>query len=415
LLRFASLPLLGRVSDALPTTARDVLAQLSAGRVGAFVNIRRMQRAESEEERREALQALRSARTALAVEELIAALDDPSLSVREEAAETLGEIGDLRAVDALIAHLADSASGIVDECAESLGRLGDPRAVPPLVELLNSGQKPDRVAAAKALGRLGDARALPALRRIVEVSTQEQSAEVLEACVAALGMLADSQAVDSLMALMNHPSRTLRIAAIRALGDIGDPRATDSLLNQLAATGDQAVTAYAAVAIAMVGAENAVPNLLEALERVDSPVARKQILHSIGTLLGEARSFYPLLAQEAFARDNAIERIIAEMVRSEPAGRGGVSELRRRKHLERARQAIGENDYAAALQALIRLMPAGGDPLASDVIAWAARTSKRRTLLSEEFLLALFAVRKSMEAFSGPLNAIDERPRTIRN
>jgi HEAT repeat protein len=398
-LRFLSLPLLGRVSDALPTTARDVLAQLSAGRVGAFVNIRRMQRAESEEERREALQALRSARTALAVEELIAALDDPSLSVREEAAETLGEIGDTRAVDSLIAHLADSASGIVDECAAALGRIGEPRAVAPLIELLHRGEKLERVAAARALGRIGDRQAAPALRQVIEQSVPGQSPEVMEACVAALGTVGDSDSVDAVMALLDRPSRTLRIAAIRALGDIGDPRATDALLKQLADSEDQAVTAYAAVAIAMVGAERAVPDLLEALDRVDSPVARKQILNSLGTLLGEARNFYPLLAQEVYARDSAIQRILADMGRREPAGSaGGLTVIRRRRQLAQVLQGYVEGDYVSALKALSRLAPAEGDSTAIQIIEWAERTAGRRSLLSEEFLLALFAARRTMEA-----------------
>ena len=93
-----------------------------------------------------------------------------------------------------------------------------------------------------------------------------------------------------------------------------------------------------------------------------------------------------------------------------------MSEMRRKRHVDRARQAYVEGDYAAGIQALIRLLPVDGDPTASDVIAWAARTSKRRTLLSEEFLLALFAVRKSMETSSaGPASEIEDRPPLGRN
>ena len=398
-LRFASLPLLGRVSDALPTTARDVLAQLSAGRVGAFVNIRRMQRAESEEERREALQSLRAARTALAVEELISALDDPSLSVREEAAETLGEIGDTRAVDALIAHLDDSASGVVDECAHALGRLGDARAVAPLISLLKDGEKLERVAAARALGRIGDSSAAAPLRRIVEESDPAHDPEVLEACVGALGALSDAESVDAMIRLLDCTSRTLRIAAIRALGDIGEARAADALLGQIQQEEDQAVIAYTAVALAMVGAEQAIPKLLDALDQVDSPVARKQILNSIGTLLGEARTFYPLLAQEAYGRDQAIERILTEMGKREAGEPAGTTAgLRRRKLMERTLQSYVEGDYVGALGYLMRLAPKEGDPVAETILQWAERAAKRRSLLSEEFLLALFAARRAMGA-----------------
>lgn len=394
-LRFVSLPLLGRVSDALPTTAQDVLAQLGAGRVGAFVNIRRMQRAQNEDERREALQALRSSRTALAVEELIAALDDPSLSVREEAAETLGEIGDIRAVDALVAHLDDSASGVVDECAAALGRIGDHRAVKPLIRLFDHGEKLERVAAARALGRIGDVSAAKPIREMVERSGPNQSPEILEACVSALGSLSDTASVHALLGLLARPSRTLRIAAIRALGDIGDIDASDALLQQLTDDEDQAIIAYAAVALAMVRAENSIPSLLEAMDRVDSPVARKQILNSIGTLLGEARTLYPLLAQEPYARDQAISRMLTEIGRREPAEKPfGFGDQRRRRQLERVLQSYVEGDYLAAVRMLVRLAPSEGDAVANHILEWAERTAERRSLLSEEFLLALFAARR---------------------
>ncbi len=397
-MRFIALPFLGRVADTLPTTAQDVLTQLGAGRVGAFVNIRRMQRAQTEEARREALQALRSARTSLAVEELIAALDDPSLSVREEAAETLGEIGDPRAADALIAHLEDSASGIVDEAATSLGRIGDMRAVPPLINLLHMGEKLDRVAAARALGRIGDPRAVPALKEIIDSDDSVRNPEVAEACSGALGAIGDPVAVPSLIALLPRKARTLRIAVIRALGDIGHPSAEPPLLALLPSEEDQAIIAYAAVALAMVGAEDSIPALLEALDRVDSPVARRQMLNAIGSLMGEAQTFYPLLAQEPYARDQAVSRIIGEMARRAGDAPRGSSGIRSKCHFDEVQEAYVSEDYRSAVRGLCRLAGEVEDPVTANVLSWAERTAERRSMLSEEFLLALLAVRRAMQA-----------------
>jgi HEAT repeat protein/MFS family permease len=397
LLRFAALLTLRPVADAGATTARDVLAQLGTTRVGAFMQIRRLQRAQSQEERQQAAQALRSARTALAVEELTAALDDPGLRVREEAAQALGEIGDLRAVDALIRRLDDPASGIVGEAAEALGRIGDPRAVESLARLLQTGESADRIAAARALGRIGGAAATAALLR-AHATEEEAHADVAEACASALGRIGDPQALPALTAFLRRPSRALRLAAARALGDIGDPRAAEPLLEQLGEETDAAAIAHIAVALAMVGAENAARPMLDSLDRVASPVARRQILNAAGALIGEGETFYPLLAQESFQRDEAVQRLLREMARRDRSeGRGEFGARRRDRRWERVLEKFVAGEYARAVQLLAQqVQPQEGAPpdASAAALAWAVETGERRPLQAEEFLLALFAARR---------------------
>ena len=153
-LRFLALGVLGGVRDPSAASAREVLTHIGPSQVGTWRHLRALRGGATESDRRSAVHALGAARSALAVEELVNALDDPSLHVREESAVALGEIADSRAAEALIEHLHEPASGIVDEAAAALGRIGDERAIAPLALLLVEGEKTDRIAAARALGRL---------------------------------------------------------------------------------------------------------------------------------------------------------------------------------------------------------------------------------------------------------------------
>jgi HEAT repeat protein/Na+/melibiose symporter-like transporter len=396
LLRFSTLFALGRVSDTGSASPKDVLTQLGTARVGGWVQMRRLQRSQSESGRRLAAQALRSARTALAVEELITALDDPSQHVREEAAEALGEIGDPRAVDALINHLTDPASGIVDESALALGRIGDDRAIGPLAVLLKSGEKPDRVAAAKALGRIGSEAGVSHLLAVIQEGDIVANPEVAEASVIALGLIGSPEAVPTLIQCIQHPSRSLRLTAVRSLGDIADSKAEDSLLELLHNEADPAIIAHIAVALAMMDTPDAIGPLLNSMDRVESPVARKQILNAVGSLMGEGEAFYPLLAQEHFARDEAIARILKEMGRSERAEKEEFGSRRRVRQMEKALEHYMEGDYSTALNLVARQVDREGDDPAVPALNWALETMERRPLDQEEFLLALFAVRRLM-------------------
>lgn len=398
MLRFIALIPLRRIRAESGTTAREVLTQLGTARVGGWVQMRRLQRAPDETTRRQAMQALRSGRTALAVEELIAALDDPSLHVREEAAETLGDIGDPRAIEALIAHLGDPASGIVDEAAEALGRIGDERAVKSLVRLLVEGEKPDRMAAARALGRIGSPRAVDPLMSVIQDPTGRYSVEVTELCARALGSIGDPSGLAALKPMLKSDARDFRLVAVRALGDIGDPEATPAVLDLLAAEEDAAIIAHAAVALARMGAEQAVEPLLASLDRLDSPVARRQVLNAVGMLIGQGEALYPLLALDPFGREASVSKILKEMARPEGAGKGFGSR-RARTICDRALEEFVAGDYGAAARRVTRLAGRNGGKktVFGKVIEWVDGAAERRALSQEEFLLALMATRGMVE------------------
>src|SRR5207249_2995736 len=58
----------------------------------------------------------------------------------------------------------------------------------------------------------------------------------------------------------------------------------------------------------------------------DSPVGRRQAANAVGTLLGEGENLYGLLAQEEFARDAAIARML-EDIQKLARGVDGVRDL----------------------------------------------------------------------------------------
>ncbi len=395
LMRFAALFSLRWVGErGSVSTAREVLTQVGAARVGGFMQVRKLQRGSSETERTEAARALSTAKTAMAVEELTAALDDPSLHVREEAVIALGEIGDPRAVDALIAHLADHASGIVADTAEALGRIGDSRATPALVGLLRNAERREQVAAARALGRIRDPQALAALMSEVAQREPHRDSDVADWCVSAMGSIGHPAAVQVLVDCLGDESRSLRMAAARAIGDIGDSSAAEALISRLDSEQDPAVVSHLAVALAMVGAAHAMPALLGALERTDSPIACKQILNAAGSLMGEASEFYPALGADEFARDEAVQRLVEEITRladpppNSETGKGW------------AESTLGlylEGDYAGVMKNLVAVAQnevSPGGEAAATALKWAGEKAERSGLDSHELLLGLFAARR---------------------
>src|SRR5512136_2891709 len=71
--------------------------------------------------------------------------------LRRDAAKALGEIGDVVAMEPLIAALEDAKKDVRDAAAEAIGKIGGhPRAVEAVAETLNNGKSLERDEAASA-------------------------------------------------------------------------------------------------------------------------------------------------------------------------------------------------------------------------------------------------------------------------
>ncbi|MGZ6392534.1 MAG: HEAT repeat domain-containing protein, partial [Ktedonobacterales bacterium] len=73
------------------------------------------------------------------LQQLIDELQSPDVLARYAAALDLGKLGDTLAVEPLIAALDDAEGYVAGAAAVALGQMGDPRAVAPLVATLEGG------------------------------------------------------------------------------------------------------------------------------------------------------------------------------------------------------------------------------------------------------------------------------------
>ena len=106
--------------------------------------------------------------------ELVAALEDETVEVRQCAAVALSRHPDARAVDALVDSLSNADALTVKLAGNALVRIGA-AAVPALIELLQNGKHSARLEAARVLAGIKDPRAIPVLMKaLAEDSTVMQ-------------------------------------------------------------------------------------------------------------------------------------------------------------------------------------------------------------------------------------------------
>ncbi|GAB1483602.1 hypothetical protein MASR2M78_24180 [Treponema sp.] len=164
----------------------------------------------------QALRSIEAETGDLALEEILARLDDPYPEIREEAARALGRIGSPLAIDALLEHLQDGSSSLQVASARALGRIGDHRAVDALSELLRSSE----------------------------------SEELQEACVQALGDIGGERAAEEVLALYRRTiSDRLRASASDAAGRLGVFEAAMEILPRLIAGKSSSLRRQYAIAL----------------------------------------------------------------------------------------------------------------------------------------------------------------------
>jgi HEAT repeat protein len=126
--------------------------------------------------------------------------------------------GDL-ALDEILARLDDAYPEVREEAARALGRIASPLAVEPLCASLQDPSSSIRVAAARALGKIGDRRAVEALAATLREATSE---ELQDACVQALGDIGGDRSVEEVLALYRREiSERVRASAGDAASRLG--------------------------------------------------------------------------------------------------------------------------------------------------------------------------------------------------
>lgn len=170
----------------------------------------------------------------LTLEQAIANLTHPDLSLRYYAAWWLGKfaVGEPVVVDALLAALEDEADRtelggypLRRNAARALGKLADRRVVPALVQCLDCSDFYVREAAAQSLGMLGDSACVPALMKLLEggvsavqlVPGRPHLAQPAEAVMETLAGLGAKEAVPLIQPFLDHPVARVQHAAARAM------------------------------------------------------------------------------------------------------------------------------------------------------------------------------------------------------
>jgi hypothetical protein len=165
---------------------------------------------------------LGSAKSPLAVDELLETLKDPRFNVRFEAIVAMARTKpDERVVHALLETLHGTELSLGALSAWALGRLGDPRAIPDLRAALENPYHSIRVQSIRALAALGDSEIAPELHRRLENETDKG---LQMAYASSLGKLGYTDATQDLLALLyefqNAGARMeLALAIGRLLGE----------------------------------------------------------------------------------------------------------------------------------------------------------------------------------------------------
>ncbi|MBX7197199.1 MAG: HEAT repeat domain-containing protein, partial [Sandaracinaceae bacterium] len=163
--------------------------------------------------RKLAIDVLAGARQPRSTRVLVACLDDPDPNVRAAAAEALGLVGGERAIDALVSLLSREDRFLRLVALEGLNRLGGNVPTAQLVAL--SADKILRHAAITALGRTIDPEALPTLVAALD----DPSRHVGESALRAIGEL-----------LSDEPSLALVArGGTRGIGALGRKRVLDAV------------------------------------------------------------------------------------------------------------------------------------------------------------------------------------------
>lgn len=236
-----------KVSATVVTTIQDPSGGGSLTPLQRSIERHRVRlRSAEAEERRDAVSQLAAMHHPDASRAAIAALKDPSPSVRATAVSSILSLPKEESATHLIPLLSDKNEFVRREAAYALGKTSSATAVNPLIErLLIDREGGVRGAAAVALGEISNESAVSSLASVLgsqEVvvntkkksrSKKEQNPFVLRAAARSLGQIRSRAGVPALMAVLQNDKSEddVRREAAVALGLIGDDAAISVLRN----------------------------------------------------------------------------------------------------------------------------------------------------------------------------------------
>jgi hypothetical protein len=177
-----------------------------------------------EAKRLKATRALGEKRSSIATDELVKALDDPSLDVREEAATALGKISDAKAIEPLVEKMRSPESKIQAHSARALGKIRHERSFEALIEALPTTDRALKKDVVRALGEIRDRRAS---QHLLQLLAAEDDPATVETVIEALAKLGEIQAIHHILPELRRATnqivkRQLAIALGNLLGTEGE-------------------------------------------------------------------------------------------------------------------------------------------------------------------------------------------------
>jgi len=204
-------------------------------------------RDESEDSRRAAVEVLNGMADVATLKYLLAALEDQDWWVRSRASDALAKIGGPKVMDAVLQLVRDPDENIRRSAIEILNQTKDQRAVEHLMAATQDKDWWVRERAADALAESGSSRAVPALVKMLSGDSRS-----MPAAVRALGRLGDSKVMASLMPLLEHADKAIRIEAVGAVARLADQASASTVksrLQPIMAGADETIAKAAAEAI----------------------------------------------------------------------------------------------------------------------------------------------------------------------
>ena len=338
-IRFVALLLLIPVREEGSRSFRETMGNLKSVTPKGLRAMKRFTQSGDAEEREHAIQKIAGHGFALASDELIKALHDPSPRVRRQAASALGRLGDQAAVEDLIHQLRDHPDLVEEETVEALGDLGDPAAIPELIKLLEAPRSVLRRASARAIAQLpgaGEDRA--AVDALIQAAENPSDPDLRRSALQALRNLEAPGIAATISHALTDKHPSVRIAAAEAAGELELKETADACRASLVLYDDEGC-AEVAYALGVNGTLEDVPRILEVAKSCVSMTTRRRCLLGVARVYGVESQTYRALMSTGMERDQLMITLLTI---------GG----KRSKHANQALEAHGNGDEVAAIQAL---------------------------------------------------------------
>ncbi|RJP16638.1 MAG: FHA domain-containing protein [Candidatus Abyssobacteria bacterium SURF_5] len=194
---------------------------------------------------------------------------ETDVKVQSAAVEAIGFLGETKAAKALLALFDTKDVVLRSAVVKAIIRIADEKTVTELAHSLKHAEKRVRVLAAYVLGQIRGAHASKQLRRALD----DESFEVREAVVKALGDSGDLQSVDALIESAKDTQRYPLVWVLDSLGKIESPKAFPILSGALAERNVE-VRMAAIDGIGRLRLKEGVPALIPLLDDSDARIRR---------------------------------------------------------------------------------------------------------------------------------------------